>query len=226
MPVASKSTKAATTASQQRAIFKTFGFGVSTNRDEWVYDDSADALARKVKFLISGYASSMQRGVLDPAVKWSRNLKRRLEQRREEKFDPNRIIAAAYRPYYKTYLYDSSLLIDELGVRESLPSLEGHKLGHIVMTDPTAQNPWLACVGQALQDALGLLAGGAGLGVGCVGALQRPGLNGFVADVQFHQLLAPGRPLLEVFGAAAVERDAREFALEVLRVLLAVQRVV
>jgi predicted helicase len=36
MPLASKETKAAKTAGKERAIFKLFSLGTSTNRDEWV----------------------------------------------------------------------------------------------------------------------------------------------------------------------------------------------
>jgi predicted helicase len=48
IPIVSKAAKAARSSGQERAIFKTFGFGVSTNRDEWVYDDSAVHLATKI----------------------------------------------------------------------------------------------------------------------------------------------------------------------------------
>ena len=55
-----------------------------------------------------------------------------------------------------------------------------------------------------------------------VDAFKFERLDGFVADVQMHQRLAPHRPLPEVL----VERDAREFSFQIQRVFLAVQRVV
>ena len=150
IPLASKSTKSATTDKGERAIFKTFGFGVSTNRDEWIYDDDRDSLARKVQYLESRYSAQGAVAAHDSTIKWSRNLKRRHEQGRREKFDAERLTRAAYRPYYSTWLYDSALFIDELGIRDQLPSGDAAK--QIVVTDPTAQKPWLACAVQGVAD--------------------------------------------------------------------------
>lgn len=72
------------------------------------------------------------------------------------------------------------------------------------------------------QDGFGRQAGGAGFVVGGVGSRQRERRDRLVADVQRHQRFAPGGPVPEV----RVEGDARELALEVLGVLLAVHRVV
>ncbi|CAD5373210.1 hypothetical protein RA210_U30122 [Rubrivivax sp. A210] len=195
MPLMSKAAKAADRPGQQAAIFKAFGFGVSTNRDEWVYDDSAESLARKVKFLLAGYSASMDQGVLDPTVKWSRNLKRRLEQRRTEAFDAERIAPALYRPYCKTHVYDSPLLIDEAGIRESLAPLQGQNLGHIVVTDPTAQKPWMSCAVAHIPDLhfVGAAAGGICL------PFQRVEPSGTADNItgwalkQFQQHYAPGK---------------------------------
>ena len=161
LPLASKETKAAKTAGKVRAIFKLFGFGVSTNRDEWVYDDSQVELALKMDFFVNRFDAEKSAGT-DTEIKWSRNLKRRHEQGKREPFDRDRITKAAYRPFCATYLYDSRVFIDELGIRESLPSNEMGKLGCIVVTDPTAQKPWLACAVLGIPDLhfVGAAAGG------------------------------------------------------------------
>ena len=56
IPIATKETKAAKKTWQEKAIFKLFSLGVSTNRDEWVYDDDP-ASVEKVRFLIDAYDS-------------------------------------------------------------------------------------------------------------------------------------------------------------------------
>jgi predicted helicase len=162
IPIVSKAAKAARSSGQERAIFKTFGFGVSTNRDEWVYDDSAVHLATKIIAFLGAYAESLSKGAPDSDVKWSRNLKRKLEQRRVEDFNADLIVPAAYRPFCRTYLYDSKLLIDERGIRDSLPRLDEKHIGHIIVTDPTAQKPWLACAVAHVPDLhfVGAAAGG------------------------------------------------------------------
>lgn len=48
-------------------------------------------------------------------IKWSRNLKRRFEQKRLERFDKKFIVKALYQPFTKLCLYDSKLFIDERG---------------------------------------------------------------------------------------------------------------
>jgi predicted helicase len=195
MPIASKDVKGATKPSQEKAIFKQFGFGVSTNRDEWVYDDSPEVLANKVRFLEAQYASQKATKEPDTVIKWSRNLKRRHEQGRREPFDPKRIIRATYRPYYATWLYDSSLFIDELGIRESLVSGGGAVAKHIIVTDPSAQKPWLACAAADVPD---LHFVGAAAGAVCLPLARN--VDGGVADnitdwalAKFRKHYQPGR---------------------------------
>ena len=53
--MATKETKGTRLAAQERAIFKLFSLGVSTNRDDWLYDRDHKALERKVRHLIKTY---------------------------------------------------------------------------------------------------------------------------------------------------------------------------
>jgi predicted helicase len=120
LPAANKITKTATRPAQEKAIFKLFSLGISTNRDEWVYDDDPTKLAEKMKLLVSAYSSQDPKRDFIPVIKWSRNLKRRFSQGRCESFDAKRIVSAAYRPFHKRYLYDSNLFIDEGGSKTEL----------------------------------------------------------------------------------------------------------
>jgi len=117
IPVASKAAKAAKKAGQEKAIFKLYSLGVSTNRDEWLYDFDADVLQRKSKLLLETIASHPAGSdKFDAPIKWSETLKRRAKAGEREKFDPDRIVRAAYRPYVSPSLYLSSLLIDRPGL--------------------------------------------------------------------------------------------------------------
>ena len=118
-PLASKAVKAATKPSQEKAIFKLFSLGISTNRDEWVYDVDRDLLAKKMRFFSDIY-SKQAKGEFSTTIKWSRNLKRRFEQHRREPFEAERIVRAAYRPYCSRWLYDSDLFIDEGGSKDAM----------------------------------------------------------------------------------------------------------
>ena len=120
LPLASKETKAAKTAGKERAIFQLYSLGISTNRDEWIYGDDAEDLAERISYLIAQYEEQPSSGDFTEKIKWSRNLKRRFEQGRRETFDGQRVVKAAYRPYYSPFLYDSDLFIDESGSKVAM----------------------------------------------------------------------------------------------------------
>ena len=122
IPLASKDTKAAKTATRERAIFKLFTLGVSTNRDEWVYDDDADVLQRKISWLLKEVDRTKGAGHWDMAVKWSETLKRRVAGNAAEKFSVDRMRITSYRPFAKRWLYASNLLVDRPGDMVSIPN--------------------------------------------------------------------------------------------------------
>lgn len=111
LPLASKETKAAKTAGKERAIFKLFSLGISTNRDDWVTDVAKSALGKKVAYLSERLSTHVQ----DNEIKWSRNLKRRVSQGRTDAFDEARIRPMYRRPFMVEWFYDSDVLVDERG---------------------------------------------------------------------------------------------------------------
>jgi predicted helicase len=117
IPVASEQTKLANKASHERAIFKTFSLGLSTNRDEWLYGINQSEVSEKVEYIIGEYEK--RRNIKDTpseGIKWSETLKRRRAAGQFESFDPKRIGLAAYRPFCTLWLYRSSLFIDRPGL--------------------------------------------------------------------------------------------------------------
>jgi predicted helicase len=121
VPLADRSVKATSIQSQQTAIFKLYSLGISTNRDEWVYDFSAPRLLEKMSFFIDAYDSSLNAGIsADTKIKWSRNLKRRLSKGRCEELSAKKIVPASYRPFCRKWLYDSDVFIDEGGSKDEM----------------------------------------------------------------------------------------------------------
>jgi predicted helicase len=117
LPLANKDTKAAKTAAKERAIFKTFSLGISTNRDEWVTDFSDETLFSKMNLFIDRYEQlRATKGRFATDIKWSRNLKRRFDAGLSEESSSKLIRYVMYRPFTRLYLYDSNLFIDELGL--------------------------------------------------------------------------------------------------------------
>ena len=115
-PLVSQETKAAKTAVKERAIFKHFGNGVNTARDQWVTNLSVASLAKRVRFFLEKFDSIHKSDkAYDSSIKWSRNLKTKLARDQRETFDHEFIRPYAYRPFSRVLAYLSPLLIDELG---------------------------------------------------------------------------------------------------------------
>ncbi len=116
LEIANKQTRQAQDRGRDRAIFRYYSLGVSTNRDEWLYDFSKTNLVSKVKELAKVYSGSLDRAEHWPdAIKWSRNLKRRARRQQNERFGKTRVREAFYRPFVVKFLYDSTLFVDERG---------------------------------------------------------------------------------------------------------------
>jgi predicted helicase len=116
LPVATSVTKSAKSEREVDALFKFYAPGVSTNRDEWVYDYSKDTLIEKMSYFITEYtkASKKQNEELASNIKWSRDLKRRLVQGKSFQFNQNRITTLSFRPYVNQFFYAESGLADLL----------------------------------------------------------------------------------------------------------------
>lgn len=116
LPIGDRATKSVRVARQEQAIFRLYSLGISTNRDEWVHGKEPRELQRKVEYLVEAYDQVSPSSEDFPnTLKWSRNLKRRLYQKRREKFEITRITKSLYRPYSAHLLYQSDLFIDEAG---------------------------------------------------------------------------------------------------------------
>ncbi len=122
IPLASKETKAAKTPGKERAIFKLFSLGLSTNRDEWVYDNDPAVLSQKARWFLENHALSGLNKPWDDALKWSETLKRRVAAGATESFSAERLRVATYRPYVNRWLYASNLLVDRPGNMVDIPN--------------------------------------------------------------------------------------------------------
>ncbi len=145
LPLADKDTRSAGSTVQDRAVFRYYTLGINTARDEWLYAWSGSDLSEKMRHLIRTYGALRPESSEFPDnLKWSRNLKRRLQQRRRERFSSKRIRPAQYRPFVSRKLYDSPLFIDERGGADQTFPV-GEETVAICFSDPTAQKPWFVC---------------------------------------------------------------------------------
>ena len=126
IPIGSKSAKASK-GDVEGTLFKTYGLGVSTNRDAWVYNFNAETLSENVQQMIDVYNEQVFRwdrrrekdanvdefvGYDDTKIKWSRDLKAKLKRGRIAEFAEDKVRKALYRPFTKTHLFSDRVLND------------------------------------------------------------------------------------------------------------------
>lgn len=121
IPMADKRTKAAKTKGQERAIFRLFSLGVASNRDEWVHGFSMPLLQEKIVHLIAAYQKDLivfggskltknQVDDLTTEIKWTRSVKRSLQNGKSFSIENGKFVEANYRPFVKTVFYRSDEL--------------------------------------------------------------------------------------------------------------------
>lgn len=120
IPLASKAVKAAKKPSQEKAIFKLFSLGVSTNRDEWLIDPSREGVESKLRHLIEHYNARLGVGEVDQHIKWSETLLRRSRSKMIEPFDSERVTRTLYRPFVRRNTYQTDVYVDRPGLESTL----------------------------------------------------------------------------------------------------------
>ena len=110
-------------------MFRNYGGGVKTNRDEWVYDFNAKRLADKIRRFIDTYngeidrwrrrareAMSVDNFVVydDTKIKWSRDLKLNLQRGHYATFSDTKLRRSVYRPFCKQWLFFDRILNEEV----------------------------------------------------------------------------------------------------------------
>jgi predicted helicase len=103
LPLVDKEVKA---GRAEKAVFKIFSRGVATQRDEWVYDFSKDALIEKVKYLVDAYMEQLTHGTTrEFDIKWDAETTQYIKRKISKSFEKTQIVDSLYRPYIKQYLY-------------------------------------------------------------------------------------------------------------------------
>ncbi|QIA23286.1 type ISP restriction/modification enzyme [Mesorhizobium sp. AA22] len=164
IPVADKKTKAAKAKSQEKAIFRLFSFGLVTNRDDWMYDRSDEKLGIKASYLVDRYESDRktlpryrqgkpQVDKLDSSIKWTRSVKRSLQNDRPFRLSDTRTVAAMYRPFDRQKLLFYPPLIEMLNQTRAIYGEHGEALNPTaVFADPTSQKPFMVTASECLID--------------------------------------------------------------------------
>ncbi len=101
---------------EKNSIFKFSSLGVSTNRDDWVYDFSEKNLKQKIQFFIKKYTVLLKNNdnSWNESIKWSEALKSAFNRKEKIKFTKDFLIKSNYRPFIKQFYYADQSLSDRL----------------------------------------------------------------------------------------------------------------
>ena len=101
LPIANRETRVAKRTDSERAVFGRYSLGVSTNRDEWVYDVDTRKLRDKALFFADAYNDFLNSGdeTYDPLIKWSRDLRNEFRRGRRIVYSDANLIWSLYRPF-------------------------------------------------------------------------------------------------------------------------------
>ena len=112
-------------------IFKTYSNGVKTNRDAWVCNFNRNALTENIEKMIDNYNLEVARWEQrtdrdanlddfvapdDTKIKWSRDLKVKLERGTTSEFTEHKVRTFLYRPFTKSNLYFDRIMNDVVSI--------------------------------------------------------------------------------------------------------------
>ena len=137
LPLADRQTKLAKAVSDEQSVFGLYSLGVVTNRDDWAWDPSAPALAKKMSAFISIYQQEMSRYKLeqpeanqvsdwvDRTIKWTSELEAHLSNGDILKFDRRRVTPGLFRPFVAKQCYYSPIVTHR---RYQMPQIFPHTI--------------------------------------------------------------------------------------------------
>ena len=101
VPIATRQTKYAKTSIEEQSIFKLYTLGVSTNRDEWVYDYDMSNLKHKAQFFADTYNDLIdkQDNSYRTIIKWSRDLRNEYQKGKRIDYKETDYTQSLYRPF-------------------------------------------------------------------------------------------------------------------------------
>ena len=94
-------------------LFMFYSTGVTSHRDDWVYDFDNALLGNKVRAFINSYEESRAKfggtkfedSTLGTNIKWTSDLVRQLRSDKPNLFERDSIVSSIYRPFVSKYLY-------------------------------------------------------------------------------------------------------------------------
>ncbi|HEY9401368.1 MAG TPA: type ISP restriction/modification enzyme [Pyrinomonadaceae bacterium] len=152
------------------ALFRTFGGGVKTNRDTWVYNFDQDSLAANIKRTIEAYNEQVYKWSRvardkkrvdsfvtydNDRIAWSRDLKLDLRKGRNAQFSLAKVRRALYRPFTKSFLFFDRVLNEEVYVFPSiLPTPQAEQENYLIWLKVGSDWPMFGLMSNVITDLL------------------------------------------------------------------------
>ena len=116
LPLANRETKLAKTAADEQAVLDLYSMGVSTNRDEWVYDFNVPDLRAKALFFGDSYNSLVDNEdqSFPATIKWSSTLRSHFQRRERIAFNDGHRLQSLYRPFTAKHYLADAIMSDRL----------------------------------------------------------------------------------------------------------------
>ena len=122
IPIASRRTKFAKTADDERAVLGLYSVGISTNRDEWLYAFDRESLVNKIGYFVDTYQRELKRlevekpdrvsisDWVDRSIKWTSELEQHLLRGNPVALKRENIVPSLYRPFTTMACYYAPIL--------------------------------------------------------------------------------------------------------------------
>ena len=150
-------------------IYKTYGIGVNTNRDAWVYNFNREVLTQNINGMIQTYNTEVARWAQrtdqnanlddfvvsdDTVIKWSRNLKRELQRNKVAEFAEHKLRNSHYRPFTKSHLFFDRIMNNEVAYFPTIfPISETEKENRVICVSGISSNkPFQTLVVDVIPD--------------------------------------------------------------------------
>ena len=158
-----------TNVKAENVIFKTYGLGISTNRDAWAHNFNQNTLVQNIQKLITNYNAEVDRWrgrenrqenvddfviYEDTKIKWSSTLKHHLVSGHLAEFTESKLKRITYRPFTKKALFFDKILTDRPSLFPYIfPSPETEIENRVIcLTDKGSEKPFMTIMSDNIVD--------------------------------------------------------------------------
>ena len=168
LPMGSKTARR-TKGDVEDVIFKLYSNGVKTNRDPWTCNFNRNTLAENMRVTHDFYNSQLREWngtedkseltvdnfvtYADTKIKWTRDLRTKLNRGRIAEYDASKIRHSLYRPFTKTYLYFDRHFNDVVYRFPSIfPKPETESENRVICVNVTPERPFTCLMANCLPN--------------------------------------------------------------------------